>query len=560
MSFIKWMDWLEANQRFIKIAIIPLLVILTFSIYVLVYYTGGIKFVYSHSMYVPIVLGALVYGVRGGIFFALLGGVTLGPFMPIDVSTGEMQNTVNWLYRTGFFVLIGTIGGLASDGVRAYVKKIKWAATHDDSTGLFNRNALIDDIRDVTFSDLSSTPNLLLIASLNNTRHLKMAYGADVIDSAIDQISTRFENKLKELGHTSCVYRADTGSISTLVKGIHSDKMLELLDCLVSITKKPFVFLGVPIHVDFRMGFVPFKKLDESPQRYIHFAEAAMNKAHEKFVDYQSYSGDIDKIARDNMSILGELVDAIESKQLELHYQPKIDAKTRKVIAVEALMRWQHPERGFISPGIFIPCAEQSTLIHEITRFALVQAMQQMVRWKEMGVELPIAVNISPLNLNGAGFANIVVELLNHYKLDGSQLELEVTEGALIVDMETTKRELDILANHGIKISIDDFGTGYSSLQYLDKLPIYAIKIDQSFTKRIFHDDSSDHIVDATISLGHKLEMGVIAEGVEDKNTYDYLLDRDCDVIQGYFISRPQSEKDFNLWLTSLDNHTVSFA
>ncbi len=249
------------------------------------------------------------------------------------------------------------------------------------------------------------------------------------------------------------------------------------------------------------------------------------------------------------MSMLGELIEAITLNQLSLHYQPKVDTQTLEVTSVEGLMRWKHPGRGNVPPSVFIPCAEHSTLIFEITKFAIETALKQIVRWEEKGINLTIAVNVSPLNLSEPGFAHIVNELLQRYGVKGHKLELEVTEGALIFDIETTTSELNELAENGVIISVDDFGTGYSSLQYLDKLPISKIKIDQSFIRQLSDGKNSSHIVNATISLAHQLKMRVVAEGVEDQEVFDYLLDKRCDYIQGYFFSKPLPEKEFDIWL-----------
>ena len=555
MNITQLFTTLENKGRLIKTIIVPLLLILMGCVFMLVYYTGGIKYVYSHSMYIPIILGALIYGVRGGILFGLLGGLTLGPFMPIDVETGEMQNTINWLYRTGFFILIGFIAGLASDIVGIYLNKLKWIARHDEYTGLPNRHALIEELPNYAANTHPPAMNILLVASVNNTRQLKTAFGIDVIDTAIEQISERYAKRLKEMGHEFHVYRADAGSISTLVTNTPSQKLKTLLKELAKIAKKPFEFQGIPIHVDFRMGFVPFDTVSNPPQPYLQYAESAMNQAHETLKDFLGYSEDLEGLVRENMSLLGELVDAIELNQLALHYQPKIDTKTGKVVSVEALMRWHHPNRGNVPPGVFIPCAEQSTLIFDITTFALETALKQIVRWNKQGIDLSIAVNVSPLNLGEPGFADIVIALLSRYGVDGHKLELEVTEGALMLDIATSTKELNKLAEKGIIISVDDFGTGYSSLQYLDKLPISTIKIDQSFIRQLSEGESSSHIVEATISLAHRLKMNVVAEGVEDQDTLDYLLKNECDYVQGYLFSKPLAETEFDNWLKQYETN-----
>jgi EAL domain-containing protein (putative c-di-GMP-specific phosphodiesterase class I) len=224
---------------------------------------------------------------------------------------------------------------------------------------------------------------------------------------------------------------------------------------------------------------------------------------------------------------------------------------------VEALMRWNHPERGNIPPGIFIPRAEQSTLINLITEFALEQAMKQIVKWRQHDIHLPIAVNISPRNLLQPGFSDLILQLLQRYDVSGHMLELEVTEGALMTDIARTISELSRLANAKITISIDDFGTGYSSLQYLHQLPISLIKIDQSFVRRLPDDKGAVHIVEAAVTLAHKMGMKTIAEGVEEQSAYKLLADLGCDIAQGFMISRPLPAAEFEKWLAQYKGNVL---
>lgn len=536
------------KQKIIKVIMLPGLFVMIMGVYLLVYYTGGIKFVYSHSMYIPIVLAGFIFGIRGGIAVAIIAGITLGPFMPIDTQTGEMQKTVNWIYRTGFFTLIGLLAGIASDTAKAYLRNLHWHARHDKRTSLLNRKALIEDLPSLVNKNRPPNINLLLVASLNNTRQLKMAYGYEVIDQVVEQIHARFSQRLYELTPFNYVYRADAGSIGALITDISHSKKHALLKHLANTAKLPFSFNGIPIHVDFRMGFIPFEALSSEPHVFLEQAESAMNYAHESKRDFICFTDELNNSSKENMVILGELVNALEKGQLSLHYQPKIDVASNTVCGVEALMRWAHPERGNIPPGVFIPCAEHSTLIYPLTYFAIEEAIKQLALWEKQNILIPIAVNISPLNITQEGFAEKVLKLLEQYGQNGHHLELEMTEGAFMLDIGLCTKELNILADAGVVISVDDFGTGYSSLQYLHKLPISKIKIDQSFIRNLPDDKSSIHIVEASVGLAHKLDMSVVAEGVETKEIYDYLKLNKCNFIQGYYISRPLAITDFDDW------------
>ena len=543
MNTIRLFEWIDKHRRVTKILMAPLLVILVGAVYIFVYMTGGIKFVYSHSMYLPILLSGFVFGLKGGVLIGVIGGVVLGPFMPIDVISGEMQETTNWLYRTGFFALIGILSGTASDNARSYIEHLKWVSRHDPSTQLPNRRALLERLSEIAGEKRTSHSLILSVISLENIMELKSAFGFTVIEEAVRQLAKRFENSQIE----KRIYRTDTRQMAVLITKTDQETK-KLLDELSEASKEPIIYNGIPIHLDTRMGIVEFSHVAESPKDYLQKAEAALAVAQEKEQDSLTYSPEIMTVTEENLAILGALKDAIQSGQLSLHYQPKIFIPTGAVHGVEALMRWNHPVWGNIPPEEFILRTEHSTLIQLITEFALDQAMGQIVRWRQYDINVPVAVNISSRNLLQPGFTDSVLRLLDLYGLSGELLELEVTEGALMVDMERSIDELVKLTGLQIIISIDDFGTGYSSLQYLHKLPISLVKIDQSFIRRLPTDKGAISILEAAVMLAHKMGIKAIAEGVENKEVYDFLRNIGCDLAQGFLISRPLSAANFAKW------------
>jgi len=545
MSTTEVFRWFGRRERVIRWIAAPLLALLVAGIALIVYRTGGIKFVYSHSMYIPVLLSGFVFGFRGGVLMGLVGGLALGPFMPIDVETGEMQETVNWLYRTGIFTLIGFLGGVASDSVRYYLRHINWAARHDAASGLPNRSALLYQMSRLAPGKTKSGRFYLVAISIENVSELKSGFGIGVIEEIVRQCAARFEVALP--GRTTA-YRTGTEQVALLIRHVEDHEAEPMLAGVMQRSREPFLFNDIPIHVDSRIGYVQFDKVAGEPDGYLQKAEAALLDAHERAQDCVAYGPGVGAFARENLSMLGELMEAVENGQLSMHYQPKIAISTGEVHGVEALMRWNHPERGTIPPGVFIPRAEKSTLIHLIARFSLEQAMEQMMRWRQAGIRVPIAVNISPRNLLQPGFCELVSELSARYGIDGDLLELEVTEGALMTDMERAIEELGRLASARIAISIDDFGTGYSSLQYLHRLPISFIKIDQSFVRRLPGDTGAAHIVEAAVALAHRMGMQAIAEGVETEEVRTMLADMDCDFAQGFLICRPLPAPAFEQW------------
>src|SRR5690606_5976927 len=258
----------------------------------------------------------------------LIGGLALGPFMPIDVATGEQQETINWLYRTGFFVLIGLINGLASDIVRAYLRHMKWVSQHDLSSGLPNQGALFEHISRASLSGKRKRSSTLLVLSLVNEMEMKSAFGFSVIESIIDQLAKRLADILDGKGN---VYRIDTVQLGLLVGHDPRESVNDILCRLVDCCRHPFVHQGVPVHAYFRLGYVSFDKVRESPEVYLQMAESAVVMAYEKVQDCVHYSSGLDASARQNMTVLGELIHALEHDQLSLHYQPKVDISTGRI-------------------------------------------------------------------------------------------------------------------------------------------------------------------------------------------------------------------------------------
>lgn len=260
--------------------------------------------------------------------------------------------------------------------------------------------------------------------------------------------------------------------------------------------------------------------------------------------------------AVEGIKLSNELRHAIDNKQLTLHYQPIIDLQNNKVVGFEALMRWIHPEKGFISPAIFIPVAEESGLIVEASRWALREATQTLTRIEHalgLSHKLYVAVNMSNTDFADENFLEEINALIQETDVHPQQLHLEITERLLMSQPENAKATLEQCRDWGLSISIDDFGTGYSSLSYLHYYPIDTLKIDQSFIRNMNADDNAMELVKSIISLGQNLNMKIVAEGVEDQNEAKTLIDLGCDKCQGYYFCKPQSEEDVVATLKTLD-------
>lgn len=296
------------------------------------------------------------------------------------------------------------------------------------------------------------------------------------------------------------------------------------------------------------MGSVCLGQGTEPPEQYLQKAEAALAVAREQIKNRVAYGPEILAVTEKNLLILGGLKEAIENKDLSLYYQPKILLPSCRPHGAEALVRWDHPQWGQLQPEVFMPRAEQTTLIHMITEFVLSSVAAQIAQWKQSGLDVSVAANISSRNLLKPGFADFILGLIDRYAIDPKMLELEITEGALMTDLERTTDELGRLAKIGVVLSIDDFGTGYSSLQYLHRLPISLIKIDQSFIRRLPYDKGAVYIVEAAVILARKMGIKTIAEGVENRDIYEFLCNIGCDMAQGFLISGPLKAESYKQW------------
>jgi diguanylate cyclase len=250
------------------------------------------------------------------------------------------------------------------------------------------------------------------------------------------------------------------------------------------------------------------------------------------------------------LTLVSQVRPALEREEFEMYFQPKVRLNDGRVAGAEALIRWNHPERGLVAPDEFIPLVEKTVLLGPMTSYVMEHVMRQWRAWADQGMAIPIAINLSPRSLLDRNLPEEAAALLERFDMPASFLRMELTENFLMSDSGRSNAVLDGISEVGISLSIDDFGTGYSSLGYLKRLPIDEIKIDRSFVMDMHADGDDYMIVRATVDLGKNLGLRVVAEGVEDRETFDRLADFGCDEAQGYYISRPMPLEEFDRWLS----------
>ena len=307
---------------------------------------------------------------------------------------------------------------------------------------------------------------------------------------------------------------------------------------------------GVAVTAEIAVGRVEGRAGDD-PSEMIRQANVACRAAKRAKVPLLDYEPALEGFDADRLTLVTELRHSIDAEHLVLHYQPKVAIADDRVVGVEALLRWQHPTRGLLMPGAFLPATESTELIIEVTDWVLDTACSQAARWAEAGRPVPVAVNVSARCLRDGSFADRVFAALIRHRLPVGLLTVEITETAVISDPARAASTLRRLAERGVKISIDDFGVGYTSLGHLDRLPIDELKIDRQFVAPLVTGADHGAIVRAVVSMGHQLGMTVVAEGVEDDDTLDALAEIGCDIAQGYGIARPAPVEVIDAWLAA---------
>jgi diguanylate cyclase (GGDEF)-like protein len=509
----------------------------------IVYETGGIKYVYSHTMYIPIILAGIFFLTPGGILAGVVAGVLLGPYMPLVVASGEMQSTFNWVYRLAGFAVIGGMVGFATSLLQRQLGYMRWLARHDSVTGLPNDVALEQSLHERLEDSEEAHPFSLVAFSLDGLDNLRDTFGYVAMACVLRECRDALCKALPQ-GVSLFHYHPERFAI-IIEEPEESRRVVRLvLQCL----RRPFRYDGFSIHLIPYVGVSRFPEHGSGAGELVQKADTAIWQARKQRIEHLDFQREFDHASRENLMLMGMLSEALEEEQLRLHYQPKVDLQSRRAIGAEALLRWHHPERGMIPPGYFIPLCEQTDLINPVTAWVMEHAVARLAEWKAQELHPLLAINISTRNLVDPMFYRQVRQMVDRYDIDPCMLEFEITETAIMQHPEESIGLLGRLRDMRLVLSIDDFGTGHSSLACLNRLPVEAIKIDQTFIRQAAGDSGVCNIIRAAADVGHALGMKVIAEGIEDSETCSLVADLGCDIGQGYHIGRPMPEQDILDW------------
>lgn len=427
-------------------------------------------------------------------------------------------------------------------------KSILKLAYWDEMTGLANRALFMRQLTDaVQLSQVTQEPLSVLVMNLDRFKQINNILGHEFGNKLLRAVAQRLADVASKDSDT--VYRFSGDEYALLLPATDAKAAMRVAESICKILEKPIQIDDQYVDTGAGIGIASFPEHAQEVEEILSYAENAMHISKLKKSGPVIFRPEFDMSSDINLTLASELKNAIKNNQLKLFIQPKIDFKTRQVSSAEALIRWVHPIRGMIFPDQFIPFAEQSGLIRDISLWVLTEAVKLQSTWLLNHIEIPIAVNISARDLIDSDLANKITSILNTHQVNNSSITLEVTESSMMDDPQRSKLTLLSLANIDMRLSIDDFGTGYSSLAYLKELPVSELKIDKSFVMHMQQNENDRIIVNSTIELAHNMGLKVVAEGIEDINTWDLLSDMGCDYGQGYYIARPIPAADFGGWL-----------
>lgn len=434
----------------------------------------------------------------------------------------------------------------------------------DTAPGLAERVEFVEWIEQAVRGDIDAKKLAVLSLVPNQFRRVSDTLGPALADALLILISQRLHETLRGFGTPATpgdgksrmlVSRLGVDELAVALSGVSSkESMQRMLDSIVSVMTQPFEIRGHTVQVDVSIGVTMTPEGGSKPEELLKNAATARHSAQEKNRNerYAFYSLEMNMSSMRRVRIVSELHQALRNNQFVLNYQPQQDVRTGQINAWEVLLRWSHPELGFVLPTELIPIAEQTGLIHDLGRWVLRASCQQAKAWSDANLGSPrIAVNLSVVQLQQADIVTQVRDILNETGLEPHRLELEVTESAIMHDQSSAQHTLNQLRKLGITIAIDDFGTGYSSLSYMKDLPVDVIKIDRSFLINVQSDERASKLYHAVVDMARSLNLYVIAEGVEAQEDLEFVTESGCHAIQGYLFNAPMVTGQVELILRS---------
>jgi len=425
----------------------------------------------------------------------------------------------------------------------------EFQALHDSLTGLPNRVLFQQKLAEaIAVATEGGGSVAVMLMDLDHFKEVNDTLGHHFGDMLLTEIGPRLATVLRP---GDLMARLGGDEFGVLLPDLPDEAMaIRVAERLMEELEQPITVEGLALDVSGSVGIAVYPTHSHNAETLLRRADVSMYAAKEAGGGFEVYHSDLDRDSPARLALISHVRPALERGEFVLFYQPKVRLSDGKVAGAEALIRWQHPELGLVPPDEFIPLVEKTVLLRPLTLFVFDEAMRQWREWADKGVRLQIAVNLSPRSLLDQQLPGQIAEILARYQVPPAFMKIELTESFLVSDSGRSTGVIDAISDVGVNLSIDDFGTGYSSLSHLKRLPIQEIKIDRSFVMNMREDTNDAMIVRATVELGKNLGLRVVAEGVEDRETWDQLSAFGCDEAQGYFFSRPIPSDEFWRWLS----------
>ncbi|WP_143087183.1 putative bifunctional diguanylate cyclase/phosphodiesterase [Geodermatophilus ruber] len=466
--------------------------------------------------------------------------------IPQDPAEGALTSAALRTQITLATMMLLLIGGLLA--LRRALLRGERRARTDALTGLANHEALVEACAATLPAATVERPAALLLIDLAEFKTINDTLGHLAGDKLLTQIAATLRGLVRA---ADLVARLGGDEFAVLLTDLPDAAAAQLRaeQLLAALRTATFELEGITLPVDASIGVVLAPRHGEHYLELLQRADVAMYEAKRGHKGTMLYDENRDGHTVDRLQLVGELRRALDRGEFVLHYQPKMALPDRSIYGVEALARWQHPSRGLLPPGEFLPLLESSGLIQPFSKWVVRTAARQAAAWREAGMPLKVAVNLSTRSLLSPALPATVLSIVSGADLPPSLLELEITETALMTNPDLAARVLAQLRARGVEVSIDDFGAGYTSLAFLRVLPITALKIDRSLVSGMLENACDRAVTEAVVDLGHRLGLRVIAEGVETEQLLDALADLGCDRAQGYAIARPMPPAELERWL-----------
>jgi diguanylate cyclase (GGDEF)-like protein len=477
------------------------------------------------------------------------------PYSPIQAAIKHDTTELSLVLLGGLALLylaLFPIVASASRRLRHQAAENKHMALHDPLTDLPNRSLFQDRAEQAILATRRHPGRVgLMLLDLDRFKEVNDTLGHHNGDLLLKEIGQRLRIGLRE---SDSIARLGGDEFGVLLPTIaDANAALAVAEKIRQALREPFALEGITLDLDASVGIALYPDHGQYVETLLQRADVAMYLAKQDHSGCELYSAGRDEYSPARLALVGELRRGIDQHELVLYYQPKAELASGRVTSVEALVRWQHPTRGLIAPEEFIPLAERTGLIRDLTHVVLDAALGQLREWQNHGLELGVSVNVSARDLLDLKLPETIARLLDEHQLPAERLELEITESVILADPMRARAVLIRLDAMGVQLAIDDFGSGYSSLAYLKRLPIGEIKIDRSFVMNMENDENDAVIVRSTIDLGRNLGLRVVAEGVENEAVWSNLARLHCDQAQGFYLSRPIPGAELANWLQARD-------